>query len=193
MQNEAGNVQDEAIIDLFWKRSEKAVTMASEKYHGFCFSIAWNILFNREDCEECVNDTWFAAWKYIPPQRPSRLSLFLGKITRGFAIDMLRKKTAAKRIDTHMAQIVSETELFHAALAHSLDAQIAAKDLVIAINCFLEKCKSRERDIFVQRYWAMEPLSAIAKRHQMSEGAVKQSLWRTRRKLQKTLEKEGYL
>ncbi len=72
---------------------------------------------NREDSEECVNDTWFAAWRYIPPQRPPKLAAFLGKITRGFAIDRLRKKHAAKRVDLHMADITEETENLNAAIS----------------------------------------------------------------------------
>ena len=89
-------MEDVDIIDLFWVRDEKGIELVDKKYHSVCYSIAWRILTNREDSEECVNDTWFAAWRYIPPQRPPKLVAFLGKITRGFAIDMLRKKTCSK-------------------------------------------------------------------------------------------------
>lgn len=84
-------MEDNYIIDLFWSRDENAIQLVDKKYRSTCYSIAWKILMNREDSEECVNDTWFAAWRYIPPKRPPRLVAFLGKITRGFAIDMLRK------------------------------------------------------------------------------------------------------
>ena len=79
-------MNDVTIIDLFWDRDESAIKMADEKYHAFCYSIARKILANGEDAEECVNDTWYAAWKYIPPQRSLGLTAFLGKITRGFGI-----------------------------------------------------------------------------------------------------------
>ena len=103
-------MNDTYIIDLFWKRDENAIKMVDEKYNSFCYSIAWRILTNREDSEECVSDTWFAAWRYIPPKKPSKLAAFLGKITRGFAIDMLRKKYAMKRVDMHISDIKEEVE-----------------------------------------------------------------------------------
>lgn len=78
-------MEDNQIVDLYWCRDEDAIQETGRKYTQFCFGIAWNILFNKEDSEECVNDTWLAAWKYIPPQRPVYFSAFLGKITRGFA------------------------------------------------------------------------------------------------------------
>lgn len=84
-------MEDTYIIELFWSRDESAIQLVDKKYNSTCYSIAWKLLMNREDSEECVNDTWFAAWRYIPPKRPPKLVAFLGKITRGFAIDMLRK------------------------------------------------------------------------------------------------------
>ena len=88
-----GNLmEDEKIIELFWQRDETALTEVENKYANYCFAIAWKILMNREDSEECVNDTWLAAWNTIPPKRPSILPSFLGRITRNFAIDTLRKK-----------------------------------------------------------------------------------------------------
>ena len=110
-------MEDTYIIDLFWRRDENAIQLVDKKYNSTCYSIAWKILMNREDSEECVNDTWFAAWRYIPPKRPPKLVAFLGKITRGFAIDMLRKKHAAKRMDMHIANITEEVESLNTARA----------------------------------------------------------------------------
>lgn len=92
-------MKDTEIIDLFWKRDESAIQELKNKYFGYCYKIAWNLLENHEDTEECLNDTWFAAWRRMPPHRPTVLSAFVGKITRGFAIDSFRKKHAAKRGD----------------------------------------------------------------------------------------------
>lgn len=186
-------MNDAAIVDLFWRRDEAAIKEVNEKYHPFCFSVAWKILANKEDSEECVNDTWFAAWKYIPPQRPSKLAAFLGKITRGFAVDMLRKKYAAKRMDTHMADIVREVDALNSAVVQNFEAHIEAEELTGIINRFLDGLSLKDRDIFVQRYWAMESLKSIAGRHGMSEGAVKQNLLRNRKKLKKRLTEEGHL
>ena len=84
-------MEDTEIIDLFWKRDETAIQELSSKYSGYCYKIAWNLLENHEDTQECLNDTWFAAWKRMPPHRPLVLSAFVGRIARGFAIDFSGK------------------------------------------------------------------------------------------------------
>ncbi len=109
-------MKDAQIIELFWQRDETALTEVENKYANYCFAIAWKILMSREDSEECVNDTWLAAWNTIPPKRPSILSSFLGRITRNFAISNLRKKYAAKRPDMHMTNmdnILREVEVLN--------------------------------------------------------------------------------
>ena len=186
-------MNDAYIIDLFWNRDENAIRIVDEKYNSFCYSIAWKILTNREDSEECVNDTWFAAWRHIPPKRPSKLAAFLGKITRGFAIDTLRKKYAVKRMDMHIVEIKEEVEDLNAAVIHNFEEHIEEEELIGIINGFLAGLSERDRDISVQRYWGMEPLKNIAARHRVSEGAVKQNLLRNKKKLRKLLEKEGRL
>ncbi len=98
-------MEDIHIINLFLERSEDAIRQVEVKYEKFCFKIAWNILYNTEDSEECVNDTWLITWNKIPPKTPTKLSAFLGKITRNLALDNFRKKNASKRADTHMDNI----------------------------------------------------------------------------------------
>ena len=183
-------MEDNYIIDLFWSRDENAIQLVDKKYRSTCYSIAWKILMNREDSEECVNDTWFAAWRYIPPKRPPRLVAFLGKITRGFAIDMLRKKYAVKRMDMHIVEITEEVESLNTATMYNLDEHMEAEKLIEIINDFLKSLSDRDRDIFVQRYWVMESIKNIATRHKMSEGAIKQNLLRNKRKLKKILERK---
>ena len=118
-----------------------------------------------------------------PPKRPPKLVAFLGKITRGFAIDMLRKKHAAKRMDMHIVDITEEVESLNTTVMHSLDEHMEAENLIEIINRFLSNLSDRDRDIFVQRYWIMESIKNIAARHKMSEGAIKQNLLRNKRKL----------
>lgn len=103
-------MEDIHIINLFLERSEDAIRQVEVKYEKFCFKIAWNILYNTEDSEECVNDTWLITWNKIPPKTPTKLSAFLGKITRNLALDNFRKKNASKRADTHEQK---ETEKPH--------------------------------------------------------------------------------
>ena len=90
-------MDDQAIVELYWNRSEHALSETSAKYGSYCYSIAYNILENSEDADESVNDTYLAAWSTIPPNRPAILSTFLGKLTRRISIDRLRKRTADKR------------------------------------------------------------------------------------------------
>ena len=75
-------MKDSEILDLYWARDERALTETQRTYGAYCHSIAWHILYDNEDADECVNDTWFRAWKAIPPGRPGKLALFLGTITR---------------------------------------------------------------------------------------------------------------
>ena len=90
-------MEDLKIIEMFFERKECAITETERKYGRYLSKIAYNILFDFEDSEECVNDTYMKAWNSIPPQKPNVLSTFLGKITRRLAIDVFRKKHAEKR------------------------------------------------------------------------------------------------
>ena len=106
-------MEDTVIINLYFDRSEKAIQATEEKYSKYCFSIAWNVLYDKEDSDECVNDTWLAAWSSIPPRKPAILSAFLGKITRNLAIDCFRRKKAAKRSTEHILELCKELEAWN--------------------------------------------------------------------------------
>lgn len=182
-------MKDDEIINLFLIRDENAIRELSTKYHPYCYKIAWNLLANKEDTEECLNDTWFLAWSQIPPAHPPVLAHFCGRITRNLSIDRLRKKYAGKRPDVHMADVLGEMDQLN--VSYTMDEQIAEKELLKTINDFLEKMKAEDRDIFVRRYWFLDSIADISKRHHMSAGSVKMNLYRSRRKLLKVLEKEG--
>lgn len=184
-------MEDKQIIQMFWDREEAAIGELDKKYNKFCFKIAWNILNNREDSEECVNDTWFRTWKYIPPKKPSILSAFVGKITRGLAIDRLRKKYAAKRVDMHMADVEAETAKLDALVANTLEDKISEMEFCEIMNRFLWGLSESDRDIFLRRYWHMDSLKEIAQRHGRTEGSIRGSLYRNRKKLYKLLQEEG--
>lgn len=184
-------MEDIQIIEMFFRREETAIRELSAKYQPYCYKIAWNILNNKEDSEECVNDTWFSVWSAIPPSRPSVLSAFLAKITRGHAIDCLRKKHAAKRMDTHITYIEQETEIIDKLISHSLDDAMAEKELIRIINRFLKNLPEADRDIFLRRYWYMDKAEDIARRHGKTVNGIKMNLYRSRKKLYKLLRAEG--
>lgn len=183
-------MEDRQIIDLFWERKEGAIRAAEEKYGGYCHKIAWNILGSAEDCEECLSDTWMAAWGCIPPKRPDSLPAFLGKITRSLAIDRLRKKSAAKRADLHLTSLSEEIGPLGDTLAEMVEQKIREQELAGLLNRFLKLLSGADQDIFVRRYWYLDPIKEIALRHGCSQSKIKSSLYRSRKKLARMLLKE---
>ena len=134
-------MEDIHIINLFLERSEDAIRQVEVKYEKFCFKIAWNILYNTEDSEECVNDTWLITWNKIPPKTPTKLSAFLGKITRNLALDNFRKKNASKRADTHMMDICGEVEKLENTIKDYVEEGIKKKEILNILEKFLSDLK----------------------------------------------------
>ena len=70
-------MEDLNIVALYWERNQQAIEETERQYGKLCHHIAYRILENREEAEECVNDTFLRAWNTIPPQRPTHLGAFL--------------------------------------------------------------------------------------------------------------------
>ena len=183
---------DKDIITLFWLRDQKAIAETKKKYGNYCRSIAYNILKNKEDAEECENDTYLGAWDSIPPQIPKSLPAYLAKITRNLSITRLRSKKAEKRLQDN--QIVPIEELYSCISDTSgFDAHLSEKELGEIIDKFLRSLKESDRNIFICRYWYSEEISVIAKNFGFTESKVKTCLFRTKNKFRKHLNKEGVL
>lgn len=185
-------MEDEKIIELFWNRSESAISETAQKYGNYCYSIAYNILTNSEDAEESVSDTYMAAWKAMPPCRPSILATFLGKITRHLSIDRWRSRNRYKRGG---GEIVLALEELEDCIADSQTVEMALerKQLAVVFNRFLDSLPEMERRVFLCRYWYLDPIADIAGYYGFSVSKVTSMLHRTRKKLRTTLEKEGLL
>ncbi len=182
---------DEAIVALYWERSEEAVNQTQQKYEAYLTKVAGNILNDREDCREAVNDTYLAAWNSIPENRPKNLSTYLGKLTRQISIDVFRRRRSAKRYASEYA--VSLDELGECLSGGgSPEEEYDAKRLRDAINCFLRTLSEDERSTFIGRYYYFDPLKEVAAYCGMSEGRAKSMLYRTRRRLKEYLMKEGF-
>jgi len=181
---------DAEIIDLFWNRDQAAISQTSKQYGNYCYAIANGILNNREDSEECLNDTWHRAWEAMPPQRPNKLALFLGKITRNLAFDKYKMNRAKKRGGSEFALVLDELDECIPS-QNTVEQTIEAEELEQIINQFLHSLPERECNIFLLRYWHNKPLAEIASRIRAKENNVKASLFRTRQKLKAHLEKEG--
>ena len=183
-------MDDQEIIDLYWARSEHAIMETEHKYGKLCHRIAWNILGNHQDSEECVSDTYLKAWSAMPPKRPAKLSAFLGKITRNLALNRYERNTADKRGGGEVSLALDE-------LAESIpdsqtiEATVDNRALTDTLNRFLDSLPAEPRRIFLRRYWEVCSVREIADIYGISESKVKVSLFRTRGKLKAFLEKEG--
>lgn len=181
---------DQTIIDLFWQRSEDAIRNTSQKYGKYLTKIAMNILNYYEESEECVNDTYLAAWEQIPPDRPQKLLPYLGRITRCLALNRYDYLTAQKRNVEFTLQLSELEECLTG--TDSIETQYESGEVTSSISSFLKKQNPDVRNIFIRRYWFSDSITEIAGRFNMSESKVKSTLFRTRKRLKKHLESEGY-
>lgn len=184
-------MDDEKIVQLYWDRNDQAITATADKYGRYCASIAKNILDNKEDAEECVNDTYLNAWNSMPPHRPSILSTFLGKITRNLSFNKYKYNTADKRGGGEVALVLDEiAELVSG--TDSVEQEVSRKELLKAIDAFLDRLPPDKRSIFVCRYWYFDSVSDIAYRFGMTENNVSVTLNRLRLKLHNNLLERGF-
>lgn len=190
MKKEIAGMDDSDIVELFFDRSEQAISETGKKYGRYCYSIAYNILHNREDAEECVNDTWLRTWNSILPKRPCRLQTYLGKITRHLALNKLEKSHALRRGRGQVPLVLDELAECIPDARSSADP---AEDIFIRelLDRFLADLPVVTRNIFVRRYWYMSSVKEIAREYHLTESNVTVTLFRTRKKLKKYLEKEG--
>lgn len=183
-------MDDKGIVDLYFARSEDAIRETAAKYGGYCYTISYNILSSREDAQECVNETYLAAWNSIPPQKPAILTAFLGKVSRYISLDRWKSRSRVKRGGgelplclEELAECVSGKE--------SIEDAVIRKEVLAGINRFLGTLPETERRVFLCRYWYLAPVAEIADRFGFSQSKVASMLHRTRGKLNDYLQKEG--
>lgn len=183
-------MDDIKIITLYNERNESAITESNQKYGNFCYVIAFNILNDNSDSEECVNDTWYRAWNTIPPEQPASLKGFFGKITRNLALDKYKFNRRQKRGsgETELAWEELKTE----DISNPVEKELLLKELGEQISLFLNKISERDRNIFISRYYFVYPVSEISERFGLNEKYVSNILSRTRKRLLKFLAERGY-
>lgn len=184
-------MDDNAILDLYFARSEQAIMETDRKYGSYCYSIANHILLSPPDAEESVNDTYYTAWKLIPPRRPQRFGSFLGKLTRNLSIDRWRKNTAGKRGGGETQLLLDELAECVTG-AESPETDVLRKELSDALNRFLRSLPEQNRRIFLLRYYYANSQAEIAQKTGLSQNQVKYILQRTRNGLAKALKKEDF-
>ena len=183
-------MEDEKIIELFWKRNQRAIEETDAKYGHYCHTVAFNILNDPLDTEECVNDTWMGAWNAMPDAWPNCLGAFLTRICRNIALNLLSSKKRLKRGKGEMTLALEELA---ECTPSNLDvAQIAeARELSEGLDRFLATLPNVERNVFMSRYWAMASVKEISEVLHWSESRTKSTLFRIREKLRKFLQEEG--
>lgn len=183
-------MEDSEIIALFFARSEQAIQALADKYGRIFQNLAGNILANRRDAEECINDTYLGVWNRIPPSRPENLAAYVCRITRNLALKRYESNNAKKRKSQYdIAYEELENCLYTAA-----DPAIICekKELIRLIETFLDSLKQEDRILFIRRYWFADSVLEIAAKTGMTPNNVSVRLARTRDKLKIYLERSGY-
>ena len=185
------HLEDCEIIELFFERSEQAIREMDRKYGKAVNKTVQNILRERQDAEECVNDAYLGVWSSIPPQRPDSLGSYVCRIARNQAVSRLRCLTAEKRRSDFDLVLDELAECVPSAA--DVEAEIAGKELARSVDRFLASLAYDDRFLFVRRYWYADSVKEIAAAMGQKENRLSVRLFRLREKLRKTLVKEGLL
>ena len=181
-------VSDEKIVDMYFARDEEAITETEKKYGRYLVTIAYNILKNHEDSEECVNDTYLKTWLTVPPTRPNSLKAYLSKLTRSRSIKRYEELNRQKRVPRDAVYPFDELEGIIS--DGDCDEQLS-KTIGKIISTYLEKLNDRRLYIFVARYFYAHGIDYIADRLELSRSTVNKELAKMRTELREKLEKGG--
>ncbi len=182
---------DDKIIQLYWERNERALDETDKKYGKYLLTIAYNIVHNEPDSQECLNDTYLGTWNKIPPSRPNVFQVFLSKIMRNIAVSKFRENNAKKRVPSEMMTSLSELD---ECIKHpsTVEEEFQMSELRRILNSFLRSLTPRSEFVFVCRYYYCDTISRIASMLQLSENTIYRELATIREELRKLLIKEGY-
>ena len=183
-------LSDEQIIELYFAREERAIAETDKKYCQYLHTVAYSILANDQDAEECLQDTYLRVWHAIPPQRPSIFHAFLAKITRNLSLNRLKTANRQKRVPSEASVSLQELEEC-VSDEDSLARQLQSAAIARAINCYLDGVSDRRMYVFISRYFYALTIPQIAKRLSCSASSVNRELAEIRRELRIELEKEG--
>lgn len=189
--NKSEYMSDDKIVELYWQREEKAIEYTDAKYGRYLYTIAYNIVHNRPDCEECLNDTYLGTWNSIPPTRPKAFQAFISKIMRNVAVRKFRRNNADKRIPSSMTVSLEEMDDC-VAYNSSVDEEYAIRELTRILNKYLSELPERDATIFISRYYYSDSLEDLSKMLCVSERTVSRMLLKLRQDLKQLLDEEGY-
>ena len=182
-------MEDSRIIELFFERSEQAITELSDKYGRIFLKVADNILNDRQDSEECVNDAYLGVWNAIPPHKPDSLPGYVCRIVRNIAVKRYHEKTAQKRNSIYDVAIDEIAGCIPS--SYSVENEVSARETAAKIDAFLERLDSQSRIMFVRRYWHSDSIEDLAALFHRSRHYISVRLSRIRKELKQYLEGEG--
>ena len=182
-------MEDKRIVDLYWMRSESAISETDKKYGKYCRYIAERILESDEDAREVQNDTYLQVWNTVPPERPNSLRAYLGVICRNLSLNRYEASHAQKR----GGEVSLALDELSECIADREEQNDVNERLCELLDNFLATLPKRTRRVFLRRYWYASSISEIAKDYGMSENNVTVMLHRTRKALADILQKEGFL
>ena len=184
------NLPDDTIVNMYWERNETAIKETDKKYGKYLYTISYNVLHDRLDCEECINDTYLTTWNRIPPTRPNMFQRFLSKITRDISVDKYRKTHTLRCIPSELVVSLDELDDCISCMTHDHEAETVEK-ISGVLNSYLRELTERDRFIFVCRYYYSDTVAYIAKMTGVSDKTVYRELLRIRNGLRERLTKEG--
>ena len=176
------------IVNLYFARDERAIKETQAKFGRLCHTIAYNVLHNHQDAEECVNDTYVGLWNAIPPANPHDLTAFVCRIARNISLKKLEHSNRKKRASV---TLVSLDELAEILPDESIGDGTEAEEIGKHISNFLRGEKEDARNVFIRKYYFFDSIGDITKRYGFTESKVKNMLYHTRDKLKEYLIKEG--
>jgi len=190
-ENSKTYMDDEQIVELYWKRDERALEETDFKYKKYLSLVAYNIVHDTLDCEECLNDTYVGAWNAIPPSKPNVLKAFLTTIMRRIAVNRFHHNLRKSSVSSEMSVSLSELEEF---ISDDKDVETEIDTAILGkvISDFIRSLSERRRFIFMSRYYVANPIDTIAKDLNVSRSKVNKELASIKNALKEKLEMEGY-
>lgn len=182
-------LSDENIIDLYWQREEQAISETHNKYGSFLYKIAYNILNDKLDSEECQNDTYLGIWNAIPPNKPKAFPAFISQIMRRVAINKYKENSRQKRIPSSLT--ISVDDLYKSLHSEVVENSYDSGEISRIINGYIRKLTKRQRYIFIEKYYMVETVENIAKELNVSSPTVYREINKMKCELKTQLEKNG--
>ena len=183
-------MDDRAILQLFYRRDEAAVSAVREKYGAYCRAVALGITGDERDAEECVSDALYRLWASIPPAEPASLRAFAGRIVRNAAINRLRGGSRKKRGGGE-AELALDELAACADPAASPERRAEDAEITACLNRWLDSLPRQHRVAFVRRYWYLDSIEVLSARMGWSKPKTTSRLARLRASLRDKLNTEG--